>query len=239
MLANRREFLLAGNAALLSAGCKNRALNRPFLAADAHAERDTIEITTFGGLDLNRVPIAPLNSIEPMTLIPSLPFLFRSTQHMRKALDGAAGDIILASLRPHQMVGLCFYDSGQRSFYNTQHPILTPADMKGMKIRVQSSDLYVSMIKALGADATPMSFGEVYQALVQGVIDGAENNWPSYHSTRHFEAARYYSLSRHVMAPELLVMSRGRARIRSLYASAMGRPRRNSQTGDCRIRRHY
>ena len=246
MLANRREFLLAGNAALLSAGCKNRALNRPFLAADAHAsdyptvqavtkmgeilsertdgrlsikifaggqlgsERDTIEITTFGGLDLNRVPIAPLNSIEPMTLIPSLPFLFRSTQHMRKALDGAAGDIILASLRPHQMVGLCFYDSGQRSFYNTQQPILTPADMKGMKIRVQSSDLYVSMIKALGADAIPMSFGEVYQALVQGVIDGADNNWPSYHSTRHFEAARYYSLSRHVMAPELLVMSASR-----------------------------
>jgi len=181
-----------------------------FAGGQLGSESDTIEITTFGGLDLNRVPIAPLNSIEPMTFIPSLPFLFRSTEHMRKALDGAAGDEILASLKPHKMIGLCFYDSGQRSFYNTKQPIMTPADMKGMKIRVQNSNLYVSMIKALGADATPMSFGEVYQALVQGVIDGAENNWPSYHSTRHFEAAQFYSLSRHVMAPELLVMSLSR-----------------------------
>lgn len=181
-----------------------------FAGGQLGSERDTIEITTFGGLDLNRVPIAALNSIEPMSLIPSLPFLFRSTEHMRAALDGEAGDRILASLEPHGMIGLCFYDSGERSFYNTKGPILTPDDMKGMKIRVQNSDLYVSMIKALGADATPMSFGEVYQALVQGVIDGAENNWPSYHGTRHFEAAEYYSLSRHVMAPEMLVMSTSR-----------------------------
>lgn len=194
----------------LSERTDGRLSIKMFAGGQLGSERDTIEITTFGGLDLNRVPIASLNSVEPMTIIPSLPFLFRSTQHMRNALDGAAGDEILASLKPHKMVGLCFYDSGQRSFYNTQHPINTPSDMKGMKIRVQSSDLYVSMIKALGADATPMSFGEVYQALVQGVIDGAENNWPSYHSTRHFEAAPYYSLSRHVMAPEMLVMSLSR-----------------------------
>jgi tripartite ATP-independent transporter DctP family solute receptor len=181
-----------------------------FAGGQLGSERDTIEITTFGGLDLIRIPIATLNSIEPLSLIPSLPFLFRSTAHMRRALDGDAGDRILASLEPHGMIGLCFYDSGERSFYNTKGPILTPDDMKGLKIRVQNSDLYVSMIKALGADATPMSFGEVYQALVQGVIDGAENNWPSYHGTRHFEAANYYSLTRHVMAPEMLVMSTSR-----------------------------
>lgn len=174
------------------------------------AERDTLEITTFGGLDMNRVNLAPLNSIEPLTTVPSLPFLFRSTEHLRRALDGAPGGEILASLAPHDLIGLCFFDSGERSFYNSKRPIRTPGDMKGMKIRVQNSDLYVSMIKALGADATPMDLSEVYQSLVQGVIDGAENNWPSYESGRHFEAARYYSLTRHVMAPEILVMSRRR-----------------------------
>ncbi|MEQ9317467.1 MAG: TRAP transporter substrate-binding protein, partial [Henriciella sp.] len=165
------------------------------------SERDTLEITTFGGLDLNRVNLAPLNAIEPMTTIPSLPFLFRSQDHLHATLDGEMGDEILASLEPHNLIGLCFYDSGERSFYNTKKPILTPDDMNGMKIRVQNSDLYVSMIRALGADATPMALGEVYQSLVQGVIDGAENNWPSYESGRHFEAAPYYSLTRHVMAP--------------------------------------
>lgn len=183
---------------------------RIYAGGQLGSERDTLEITTFGGLDLNRVNLAPLNAIEPMTLIPSLPFLFSSTEHMRQSLDGAPGDVILKSLEKHNLIGLCFYDSGERSFYNTRQPIRTPEDMNGMKIRVQNSDLYVSMIRALGADATPMPLGEVYQSLVQGVIDGAENNWPSYESGRHFEAAPYYSLTRHVMAPEILVMSLSR-----------------------------
>jgi len=183
-----------------------------FAGGQLGSERDTLEIATFGGLDMNRVNLAPLNSIEPLTAIPSLPFLFRSTSHMRSALDGAPGEAILASLEPHGLIGLCFYDSGERSFYNSRKPIFTPDDMRGMKIRVQNSDLYIAMIKALGADATPMALGEVYQSLVQGVIDGAENNWPSYESGRHFEAAPYYSLTRHVMAPEILVMSVSRWR---------------------------
>jgi tripartite ATP-independent transporter DctP family solute receptor len=174
------------------------------------SERDTLEITVFGGLDMNRVNLAPLNAIEPITTIPALPFLFRSNEHMRRALDGPIGDEILDSLTRHDLIGLCFYDSGDRNFYNTKRPIYTPVDMKGLKIRVPNSDLYVSMIKALGADATPMSIAEVYQALVQGVIDGAENNWPSYESGRHFEVAQYYSLTHHVIAPEVLVMSRRR-----------------------------
>lgn len=174
------------------------------------SEQDTLEITVFGGLDLNRVNLAPLNSIEPMTTIPALPFLFRSDAHLRAALDGPIGEEILQSLTPHGLIGLCFYDSGDRNIYNTRRPIYTPADMRGLKIRVPGSDLYVSMIRALGADATPMSISEVYQSLVQGVIDGAENNWPSYESGRHFEAAPYYSLTRHVIAPEVLVMSKSR-----------------------------
>jgi len=169
-----------------------------------------LEITTFGGLDMNRVNLAPLNAIEPLTIIPSLPFLFQSTNHMRRALDGEIGFEILNSLTRHGLIGLCFYDSGERSFYNAKRPIHSPDDLKGLKLRVVNSDLFVSMVRAFGADATPMPLGEVYSSLVQGVIDGAENNPPSYETTRHFEAAPYYSLSRHVVAPEVLVMSKVR-----------------------------
>lgn len=185
---------------------------RTYAGGQLGTERDTLEITTFGGLDMTRVNLAPLNAIEPLTEIPSLPFLFHSQAHLHAVLDGEIGEEILASLEPHRLIGLCFYDSGERSFYNTKKPIRTPADMNGMKIRVPGSDLYVAMIRALGADATPMALSEVYQALVQGVIDGAENNWPSYDAGRHFEAAPYYSLTRHVMAPEILVMSLDRWR---------------------------
>ena len=171
------------------------------------SERDTLEMTTFGGIDLNRVALAPLNSIEPLTAVPALPFLFRDEAHMRRAMDGAPGETVLASLRKHGLVGLCFYDSGARSMYNVRGPIRTPDDMRGLKVRVQNSDLYVGLIEALGANATPMPLGEIYQALVQGVIDGAENNLPSYQGERHFEVANFYSLTRHVIAPEVLVMS--------------------------------
>lgn len=171
-------------------------------------ERDTLEITTFGGLDFNRVNLAPLNSIEPLTTVAALPFLFESTGHMRGSLDGPIGDEILASLERHGLIGLCFYDSGARSFYNTRGPIQTPEDMRGLKLRVPGSDLYVAMVNSLGADATPMPLDEVYQSLAQGVIDGAENNWPSFESGRHYEVARYYSLTRHLLAPEVFVMSK-------------------------------
>lgn len=171
------------------------------------SDRDTLEITIFGGIDLTRVNMTPLNSIVPETIVPGLPFVFRSIAHMRAAMDGAPGRKILDALEPYGLIGLCCYDSGARSFYNTKRPIRTPDDMKGLKIRVQNSDLFVSMVEALGANATPMALGEVYQALVQGVLDGAENNWPSYETTRHYEVAKYYTRTEHVMAPEVLVMS--------------------------------
>ena len=181
---------------------------RIYAGGQLGSERDTLEITTFGGLDLNRVNFAPLNAIEPMTVVPSLPFLFRSQAHLHRVLDGEEGEQILASLEKHNLIGLCYYDSGARSFYNTQKPIRTPEDMEGMKIRVPSSDLYVAMIRGLGADATPMSLSEVYQSLVQGVIDGAENNYPSYDSSGHFEAAKYYSVTQHLILPECLCINK-------------------------------
>src|SRR5690606_34122771 len=180
---------------------------RVYSGGQLGSEAETLEITVFGGLDMNRVNLAPLNSIVPETLVLALPFLFRDTNHLRAALDGAPGKKILQSMVPHGLRGLCYYDSGGRSFYNTRRPIRTPDDLRGMKIRVQNSDIYVAMVQALGANPTPIPYGEVYQALVQGVVDGAENNWPSYESSRHFEVATHYSVTQHVLAPEVLVAS--------------------------------
>ena len=170
-------------------------------------QNDTLELAQLGGVDFIRVNSAPLNVLVPETLVPSLPFLFRSIPHMRAAMDGAPGREILDSLSRHGLIGLAFYDSGARSIYTVDRAVREPADMIGLKIRVQTSDLFVSMIEAMGGNATPMAYGEVYQGMVQGVIDGAENNYPSYESSRHFEVAPVYSLTRHVMAPEILAMS--------------------------------
>lgn len=173
-------------------------------------ELDTIEITILGGIDLNRVSLAPLNSIIPETLVLAMPFLFRSTAHMRETLDGPIGEEILAAFEPHGLIGLAYYDSGARSLYNVDRPVRTPEDVAGMKVRVQSSEVFVAMVEALGGNATPMGFGQVYESLALGTIDAAENNWPSYHTTGHFEVAKHYSRTEHVMVPEVLVMSRYR-----------------------------
>jgi len=171
-------------------------------------EKDNIEQLRLGGLDMMRINVAPLNSVVPETIVTGLPFVFRSTEHMRKVLDGPIGDEILAAMASQGLVGLAFYDSGARSFYSAKRPIRTVADMKGLKVRVIQSDLFVAMVEALGANPTPMPFGEVYTALRTGIVDAAENNWPSYESSRHFEAAKFYSLTEHSLAPEVLVFSK-------------------------------
>jgi len=172
------------------------------------SEKDTIEQTKLGALALTRVNVAPMNNICPATMVPTMPFLFRSTEHMRKVLDGAIGDEILKSCEEQGFVGLAFYDSGARSIYSVKKPVKTLADTKGMKIRVQQSDLWVALMEAMGANATPMPFGEVYTALKTGLVDAAENNYPSYESTRHFEVAKYYNKTEHSMAPEILLFSK-------------------------------
>lgn len=131
------------------------------------SENDTLELAQFGGIDFIRINISPLNVVARETLVPSLPFLFRSTAHMRAAMDGPPGRRILDALEPHNLIGLCFYDSGARSFYTSKRLIHQPSDLRGLKIRVQSSDLLVATIKALGGDATPMAYSEVYQGLMQ------------------------------------------------------------------------
>lgn len=193
---------------LLEERSKGRLKVQVFFAAQLGQEKETIEQTRFGVIDLNRINMAPFNNLIPETGVPALPFIFRSVEHMRKVMDGPIGEEILKAFEPHGLVGLAFYDSGARSFYNSKRAIATPADMKGMKIRVQQSDLFVDLVKALGANPTPMNFGEVYSSLQTGVIDGAENNWPSYESTQHYKVAPYYSVTEHSLSPEVLVMSK-------------------------------
>jgi TRAP-type C4-dicarboxylate transport system substrate-binding protein len=147
-------------------------------------EKDTIEQTKLGALAMTRVNIAPMNNICPATVVPTMPFLFRSKEHMRKVLDGPIGEEILKSCEAQGFVGLAFYDSGARSLYT------------------------VKKLEAMGANATPMPFGEVYTALKTGLVDAAENNVPSYESSRHFEVAKYYAKTEHSMAPEMLLFSK-------------------------------
>lgn len=172
------------------------------------AERDTIEQLKIGGLDMMRINVAVLNNIVPETIAISLPFVFQSTTHMRQTLDGPVGQEVLDAMAAQGMIGLAYYDSGARSLYTAKRPVNSFADVKGMKIRVQQSDLFVAMIEAMGANPTPMPYGEVYTALKTGIVDGAENNWPSYESSRHFEAAKYYNVTEHSMVPEVLVFSK-------------------------------
>jgi len=171
-------------------------------------EKDTIEQTRIGALDLVRINVAPMNNICPETLVPTMPFLFRSTEHMRKVLDGPVGEQILKGCESQGFVGLAFYDSGARSIYTVKKPVKSLADAKGLKVRVQQSDLWVSMLQAMGANATPMPYGEVYTALKTGLVDAAENNIPSFDTAKHHEVAKFYSQTEHSMAPEMLLMSK-------------------------------
>ena len=171
------------------------------------SEGSTLEIAMFGGLDMTRTFTAALNNIAPLTKLFSLPFLFRSTKHQREVADGEIGETILKSLEAYNLRGLAIYDTGGRGFYTTERPIPHPSALEGLKIRVPNSDVFLATMRALGANPTPMNFSEVYQGLVQNVIDGAENNWPSYISTRHYEVATYYSETGHFRTPDMLIMS--------------------------------
>ena len=177
-------------------------------SAQLGEEKDTIEQTRAGVIDMNRVSLGPFNNIVEETQAVSLPYIFKSTDHMHKVMDGPIGDEILKAFEAHDLVGLAFYDSGSRSFYNARKPIKSIDDLKGMKLRVIQSDVFVAMVNALGANAVPMPYGEVYSAIQTGVIDGAENNWPSYESSKHYEVAKYFTLDQHLIVPEVLVMSK-------------------------------
>jgi len=173
-------------------------------------ETDTVNLARYGVLDITRVNMAALNNAFPATRILSLPYVFDSTDHMRRALDGEVGREVLHRFEARGLIGLALYDAGARCFYNVRHPVATPSDLHGLKLRVPPSDIFISMIRTLGANPTPLSYGEVYSALQTHLIDGAENNWRTFHTSRQFEVARYWSQSEHSFSPEALLMSKRR-----------------------------
>lgn len=169
--------------------------------------KDAIEQVKIGALDMTRVSTSEFHGIIPESLIPSFPFLFRDIEHFRKVMYGPLGDEMLEAFDKAGWVGLCFYEAGARSLY-AKKPIRTLADARGLKIRVQPSDLWVAIVSTMGGTPTPIPYAEVYTALKTGLVDAAENNYPSYETSKHFEAATVYSETQHVMAPDIVVFSK-------------------------------
>ena len=170
-------------------------------------EAAVIEQVQLGAIDMTRVSISAVSSFVRDLDAFQLPYLYRDAAHMWKVLDGPIGDEILKKHEASNFVGVGWFESGSRNFY-TKKPVKTVGDLKGMKIRVQQAPLMVGMVEALGAVATPLPYGEVYSALQTGVVDGAENNWPSYLTTSHFEVAKYWISDEHTRVPEITVGSK-------------------------------
>lgn len=179
-----------------------------YYGAQLGDEKSVIEQMQFGAIDFTRVSISPLAEFSKSLNVLQLPYLYRNPDHMWKVLDGKIGADFLKSIDSAGLIGLSWFDAGARNFYNSKKPVNSIEDMKGLKIRVQESQQMMDMVQALGANPTPMAYGEVYSALQTGVIDGAENNWPSYESTSHYEVSKYYVLDEHTRVPEIQMISK-------------------------------
>jgi tripartite ATP-independent transporter DctP family solute receptor len=171
------------------------------------AERDAVELVQIGSLAMTKVSASPLEAFVPAMQVFSIPYVFRDREHYFKALDSDIGKELLESVKVARLKGMGYYDSGSRSIYMVDTPVETPADIQGKKIRVMKSQTAVKMVSALGGGATPISWGELYTALQQGVVDGAENNPPSFYLSGHYEVCKYYALNEHTSVPDMLLMS--------------------------------
>ena len=187
---------------------EGRVTAKTFHGGVLGSQPDAIEQVRIGALDFAEFNLGPMGPTVPATNVVSLPFIFKSIPQMYELMDGEAGEAIGAAMEEKGLVALGWYDSGARSFYNSTRPINEPADVEGLKVRVMNNDLFVGMVESLGGNATPMAFAEVLQSIKTGVVDGAENNPPSYESTSHFEVAPYYSLTEHLIIPECLCMNK-------------------------------
>jgi tripartite ATP-independent transporter DctP family solute receptor len=171
------------------------------------SEQQCVELVQIGSLAITKVSAAVMESFSEDYKVLGLPYLFKNNEHAFEVFNGEVGRELLLSTQDKLIRGLCFYDAGSRSFYTVKKPVLTPADLKGMKIRVMKSKMSIDMVQALGGSPTPISFGELYTALQSGVVDGAENNPPSFYTSRHYEVCKHYSLDEHSSVPDVLVMS--------------------------------
>jgi tripartite ATP-independent transporter DctP family solute receptor len=170
------------------------------------SERECLELLQIGSLDMTKVSSSVLEGFVPAVGVLSLPYLFRDEKHRFQVLEGEIGRRLLQEGERYRLHGLCFYDAGSRSFYTKSRPIIAPDDLRGRKIRTQESPTSLRMVKLLGGSPTPIAWGELYSALQQGVVDGAENNPPSYHLSRHYEVCPYFSLDEHTSVPDVLLI---------------------------------
>lgn len=170
-------------------------------------ERECLELLQIGSLAMTKVSSSVIEGFVPIFKVFSLPYIFRSEEHKFNVFEGEVGKDLLLKPQKYWLRGLCFYDAGSRSFYTKDKPINTPKDLIGLKIRTQESATSVKLVNSLGGSATPISWGELYTALQQGVVDGAENNPPSFYLSRHYEVCKYYSIDEHTSVPDVLVIS--------------------------------
>lgn len=170
------------------------------------SEREALELLQIGSIAMTKVSASALSNFAPEYQITVIPYLFRDSEHLFNNLEGEVGKQLLASGTDYLLRGVCFYDAGARSFYTKDRPVNSPDDLDGLKVRVQNDQMSVDMANTLGASATPMSFGELYTALQQNVVDGAENNIPSFVSSNHFEVCKYYIFDEHTMVPDVVII---------------------------------
>jgi len=183
---------------------------RQYPSSQLGSEDDSIGLARFGAIDICRVAVAALNNAFPETRLWSLPYVFRSTEHVRAVVDGPVGTDLLNVFEGRGLVGLAYYEAAPRCFYNARHPVHEPKDLRGLKIRSPQSDIFLEAIRAMGANPTPLTFGIVFSSLQTRLIDGAENNWPSYQSSRQFEVAPHWSQTEHSYSPDALLISKER-----------------------------
>lgn len=172
------------------------------------SERECIELLQIGSLGITKVSTSPLEGFVPVYKVFGVPYLFRNNEHRFKVLDGPIGRDLLTAPEKYRIRGLCFYDAGSRSFYTKNTPINKPSDLDGLKIRTQESTTAIQMVRTMGGSPTPIAWGELYSALQQGIVDGAENNPPSFYLSHHYEVCKYYSLDEHTAVPDVLIISK-------------------------------
>lgn len=170
------------------------------------SEREVLELLQIGSVAITKVSAATLSNFVPEYHVLGIPYLFKDKQHQFDVLEGPVGKSILEKGEKFWLRGLCYYDAGSRSFYTSNKAIRTPEDLRGLKIRVMNNQMAINMVNALGGAATPMSYGELYTAIQQGVVDGAENNPPSFVSSNHYEISKYYTLDEHSSIPDVLLI---------------------------------
>ena len=177
-----------------------------FPDAQLGSEREVLELLQIGSVAATKVSAATLSNFVPEYHLLGIPYLFRDKQHQFDVLEGSIGKAILEKGSTFWLRGLCYYDAGSRSFYTSTKAIRTPDDLKGLKIRVMNNQMAINMVNSMGGSATPLAYGELYTAIQQGVVDGAENNPPSFVSSNHYEISKYYTLDQHSSVPDVLVI---------------------------------